>query len=88
MLIVRQNLRSATRPCASLLARDAAEWLEGILIFRSDKSARFLYGKVGREVLLNYEVHDSFRLCHYGIRGAKPNAIEQRVSIEQGFRFV
>jgi DNA-binding transcriptional LysR family regulator len=47
-----------------------AEWLERIFVSRPDKGAQFLYGKVRGEVLLGYEVNDSFCLCQYGIRGA------------------
>jgi hypothetical protein len=65
-----------------------AEWLERILISRSDESAQFLDRKIRREILLGYKVHDSFRLGQHGLGGAKPNPIEQRVSVEQGFRFL
>jgi hypothetical protein len=64
-----------------------AEWLERIFVSRPDKGAQFLYGKIRGEVLLGYEVHDSFRLYQYDIRGTKANAIEQRVTIEQNSGF-
>jgi hypothetical protein len=61
--------------CFKFATAGFAERLERILISRPDESAQLLNGKIRREILLGYKVHDFFRLGQHRIGGAKANAI-------------
>src|SRR4029077_79711 len=64
-----------------------AEWLERISGPFPNEFTHFVDRKIGREVLFGDEAQRSFSLRQDCVRGAKANAIQQSIGVQQRLRF-
>ena len=64
-----------------------AEWLERISGPFPNEFTHFLDRKIGREVLFGDEAQCGFSLREDCVRGAKANAIQQSIGVQQRLRF-
>ena len=64
-----------------------AEWLERISGPFPNEFTHFVDRKIGREVLFGDEAQRGFSLRQDCVRGAKANAIQQSIGVQQRLRF-
>src|SRR5512132_3927770 len=64
-----------------------AEWLQRISGPFPNEFTHFLNREIGREVLFGDEAQRGFSLCEDCVRGAKANAIQQSIGVQQRLRF-